>query len=139
MPGVVAGRLGAKGVMVIEGPSLDSDTNSGLSADSTDNVMTARATAPRGGLSTILKISPTTGAWLRQRNLLLRDVTFPPMGKVKVLICENGTCREEGLEEDMGGLGLGEQLLPTTSGPGGGEEVPHEKVELAKDGAASVS
>lgn len=139
MPGIVAGRLGVQGIMVIEGPSLDSDPNSGLLVGSTDDAIIARATAPRGGLSTILKISPTTGAWLKQRNPLLRDVAFPAAGKVRVMVCENGVCREEGLEEEMGELGLGERRgeehVPTAS-----EEVKElETVSGQADGPVSDS
>jgi uncharacterized protein YyaL (SSP411 family) len=136
MPGVVAGRLGVKGVMVIEGPPHDSLPSM---SEAADKIATSFATAPRGGLSTILKVSPSTGAWLKQRNPLLRDVTFPPAGKVKVLVCEHGVCREEGLEEEMEGLGLGEASLPTTSGPEEGERMPDDKAGQAKDGAESAA
>jgi len=141
MPGIVASRLGVKGVMVIEGPALDPADESGVSSEAADKIATSFATAPRGGLSTILKVSPTTGAWLKQRNPLLRDVTFPAAGKVKVLVCEGGVCREEGLEEEMEGLVLGEPPLPTTSGPGpeGSEQMPDAEAELANEGAENAA
>lgn len=109
MPGMVASRLGIKGTMVIEGPKLENET-SGMS-DVVNKATTSRATAPRGGLNTILKISPTTGAWLKQRNPLLKNITFPPAGVSKILICENGTCREveQGLDESVRGLHIDSQ------------------------------
>lgn len=135
MPGVVAGRLGVKGTMVIEGPALDSDAHSGLNVDSIDDAMMARATAPRGGLGTILKVSPSSGGWLKQRNPLLRDVAFPAAGKVKVLVCEGGVCREEGLEEGglqegMQAMGLGEGHVEAGAESGAvGEAIVPETVE----------
>jgi uncharacterized protein YyaL (SSP411 family) len=143
MPGVVAGRLGIKGIMVVEGPPLDSPSSS---AEGTDDVAIAVATAPRGGLSTILKISPSTSTWLKQRNPLLRNVTFPAAGKVKVLVCENGVCREEGLEE-MQGLGLGEEKAKAEAGAEAeaesgvveGEKMADDKAELVKDGTESAA
>ena len=141
MPGVVAGRLGVRGVIVIEGPT-PLDPAGGIS-DAADMVATSFSTAPRGGLSTILKISPTAGTWLKQRNPLLMDVAFPPAGKVKVLVCENGICREEGLEEEMSGLGLGEPpvSMGTTSGPaeGGKEEMAGEEAETVNEGGESAT
>jgi uncharacterized protein YyaL (SSP411 family) len=123
MPGVVAGRLGVKSVMILEGPELDSAANS----EASDKIAMSFATAPRGGLSTILKVSPSTGSWLRQRNLLLRDVTFPAAGQVKVLVCENGVCKEESLEEMMRALGIGE----------GGADVETESGVAGEAGAHS--
>jgi uncharacterized protein YyaL (SSP411 family) len=52
MPGVVASRIGVKGILVIEGPALDSDANSGVTSEAADKTATSFATAPRGGLST---------------------------------------------------------------------------------------
>ncbi|TVY83138.1 Spermatogenesis-associated protein [Lachnellula suecica] len=86
MPSIVAGHLGVKGVVV-----------------SGDGIVDAKIKAfekqPRGGLGTFAKVD-TSSSWLRQRNSLLK--TFGLDGKARVLICEGGTCREEGLETNAG-------------------------------------
>lgn len=110
MPGVVAGRLGVRGRMIIssapeanpEGESAQSTPSTSSATNNTPSTATVNipspALCPRGSLSTVLKISPTTGTWLRQRNPLLRDITFPSPGSPpKILVCENGVCREEGM------------------------------------------
>jgi hypothetical protein len=132
MPGVVAGRLGVTGIMAVEGPSVvDAANNSSVPAP--DDAIAARARAPRGGLSSILKISPSSGAWLKQRNPLLRDVAFPAAGRVRVMVCENGVCREEGagLEEgvrglDIGGEEVGAAAAAAAAASGEGKEAESE-------------
>jgi hypothetical protein len=130
MPGVVASRLGVKGTMIIEGTKSDS----GVSHHNFpfDKKFQARATAPRGGLSTILRISPTSGTWLRKQHPLLRDIVFPSAGAPpKIFICEDGVCREEGidsLEVPMQGLelGVGDALAPETGPTNASAEVASE-------------
>lgn len=120
--------------MVIEGPPKpDSAARSDMNSEAlADKVAMSFATAPRGGLSTILKVSPSSGAWLRQHNPFLRDITFPPAGKVKVLVCENGECREEGLVEAMGTLGLGEGEAEAVADSGAGDEAEAQPAETAE-------
>jgi hypothetical protein len=80
-------------------------------------------------LSSILKISPSSGAWLKQRNPLLRDVAFPAAGRVRVMVCENGVCREEGagLEEGVRGLDIGgEEVGAAAAASGEGKEAESE-------------
>lgn len=90
MPALVASRLGIKGTIVLEG---DSSTEPEAHLASTYK----KAPSQRGGLNTTIKISPKSGSWLRDHNPLLKDVTFPKAGAPpKILICENGVCREEG-------------------------------------------
>jgi len=79
---------------------------------------------PRGGLDTIVKLvgsasaSASSTSWLRQRNPLLRDISAKPEGGVRVLLCENGACKEddEGVVEAMRRVNIG-----------GGEEKEKEK------------
>lgn len=91
MPALVASRLGIKGTIILEGDSSIEPVEHSASTYK-------KATSQRGGLNTTIKISPNSGSWLRSRNPLLKDVTFPKAGAPpKVLICENGVCREEGV------------------------------------------
>jgi uncharacterized protein YyaL (SSP411 family) len=88
-PGLVAGRLGVRGTVVLkrESNSTEKEVKEGSVA--------AMEATPRGGLATVAKLSGEGSAWLRERNPLLRDVAFPKDGKTKILICEKGVCREE--------------------------------------------
>jgi len=94
MPSIVAGHLGLKGVVV--------------AGDGTGHAkIKAFEKQPRGGLGTFAKLD-TSSSWLRQRNSLLKD--FGLDGRPRVMTCEGGVCREEGLETttseplDVGGL-----------------------------------
>ncbi|CAG8948704.1 hypothetical protein HYFRA_00001825 [Hymenoscyphus fraxineus] len=83
MPSIVASHLGVKGV-VVSGDGVASEN------------IKAFERAPRGALGCFSRVS--TGGqntWLRGRNELLKD--FGLDGKPRVLICEGGVCREEGL------------------------------------------
>jgi uncharacterized protein YyaL (SSP411 family) len=91
LPGVVAGRLGVRGVVVLKGPSS--------TEKSKEKEDVAVGTRPRGGLTTTMKMSERGSAWLRERNPLLRGIAFPRDGKIKMLVCENGVCREDGVVE----------------------------------------
>lgn len=94
MPAVVASRLGIKGTIVLEGESsIEPEPHSPSTYK--------KVTSQPGGLNTTIKISPNSGTWLRDRNPLLKDVIFPEAGAPpKVLICENGACREEGIRSE---------------------------------------
>ncbi|KAF4632240.1 hypothetical protein G7Y89_g5885 [Cudoniella acicularis] len=81
MPSIVAGHLGMKGVVV---------SGEGIA----DTKIKAFEKAPRGPLGTFARMD-SSNEWLRERNSLLKD--FGLDGQPKVLICEKGTCREEGL------------------------------------------
>lgn len=89
MPAIVAGHLGVKGIVVAEGESQNVN-------GSTVKKVKEFEKQPRGGISTFARLDKAT-KWLRERNTLLKD--FGLDGKGRVLVCENGTCREEGLEE----------------------------------------
>ena len=82
MPSIVAGHLGLKGVVV---------SGEGIGGAK----IKAFEKQPRGGLGTFARLD-SSNSWLRQRNSLLKD--FGLDGKPRVLICEGGVCREEGLE-----------------------------------------
>lgn len=87
MPGVVAGRLGVRGVVVV---AADGD------GDERMEKVEEFEKAPRGGLGTFAKIGKDA-SWLRERNTLLKDVGKD--GKTRVLVCEGGRCVEEGESE----------------------------------------
>ena len=77
MPSIVAGHLGLRSVV------LSGNTN----IEAQNFVMELR-----GRLGTIVKLDSTT-TWLRERNSYLKD--FALDGRTRILICENGMCREE--------------------------------------------
>jgi uncharacterized protein YyaL (SSP411 family) len=114
MPSIVAGHLGVKSV-VLSGTS--------------DAEARESARRPREGLATIVRLDDST-RWLRERNPLLRD--FGNDGKTRILICENGVCREENgtgreLPKDTMDLSDVGAALPTQDGapaPGAGESAP---------------
>jgi hypothetical protein len=93
MPSIVASHLGLKGVVVSSGDGIG------------DAKIKAFEKQPRGGLGTFAKLD-TSSSWLRQRNSLLKD--FGLDGRPRVMTCEGGVCREEGLE--TGSVGTGEGL-----------------------------
>lgn len=113
MPTVVAERLGVRGVMILEGAAHAGPRSESTAVDTTtiaEKIILSHATSPRGGLSTILKVSTPSSQWLRCRNSLLKDIQLPGPGECKVLVCENGRCREESLEllnERIGELWIG--------------------------------
>ncbi|KAG9237681.1 hypothetical protein BJ875DRAFT_131737 [Amylocarpus encephaloides] len=80
MPGVVAGHLGVKGV-VVAGEGIASER------------ITAFERAPRGGLGSFARVHASGSEWLRERNGLLGE--FGKDGEARVLVCEGGVCREE--------------------------------------------
>ena len=79
MPSVVAGQLGVKGTVV--------------SGQGRERIKQYEK-QPRGGLTTFAKLQGEN-AWLRQRNTLLSDFGKDANGKTRILVCENGACREE--------------------------------------------
>ncbi len=90
--------------------------------------------SPRGGLGTFLRVDEETG-WLRERNSLLRD--FGTDGRTRVLVCEEGACREEtvvdnAVKEDHAG-DVEENLDgPSTKAEEREKETP--EVDAGKDG-----
>lgn len=92
MPSVVASHLGVRGVVVSAGLGRKEDDKS------SSGVLRIKEfeKSPRGGLGTFIKIDESN-SWLRERNTLLKE--FGKDGKGRVLICEGGVCREEGLDD----------------------------------------
>jgi uncharacterized protein YyaL (SSP411 family) len=90
MPSIVAGRLGLKGVVVSQGEEIDGNGNKKIKEFEK---------APRGGLGTFARLD-SGSTWLRERNGLLRS--FGLDGKTRILICENGVCRDEGNASEAG-------------------------------------
>ena len=83
MPSLVASRLGVRSVVV-----------SGLHRDEKIKEFEGQ---PRGGLATLVNLGAGGSEWLRERNSLLKDFGLDEKdpGNVRVLICENGVCRED--------------------------------------------
>lgn len=89
MPGVVASRLGVRGVV------MTGSTLSQLHARA--RTWSNRA---RGSLGSLVVVEDSSAArpathWLRQRNTLLADLQPGPAGSVRTWICEGKTCRED--------------------------------------------
>lgn len=103
MPSIVAGHLGLKGVVVSQGEEKDGNGNKKIKEFEK---------APRGGLGTFARLD-SGSVWLRERNELLKG--FGLDGKTRILICENGVCRDEGTASDEAGL-VKEQPLEDLSG-----------------------
>jgi uncharacterized protein YyaL (SSP411 family) len=106
MPSIVAGHLGVKSVVL---------------SGSGETVAQNFAKQPRGGLGTIVRLD-NASTWLRERNPLLKD--FALDGETRVLICENGVCREEpatssDLPTQALDLSAVSAALPTQEGAGG--------------------
>lgn len=125
MPSIVAGHLGLKGVIVSQGDEKDGNGNKKIKEFEK---------APRGGLGTFARLD-STSSWLRERNELLKG--FGLDGRTRILICENGTCRDEGTAseaglvkdqplEDLGGVAA---ALPVTEDS---KAVPEPEPETAK-------
>jgi uncharacterized protein YyaL (SSP411 family) len=105
MPSIVAGHLGLRSV-VLDG-STDTETQN-------------LAKELRGGLGTIVRLDNAV-TWLRERNAYLKD--FALDGKMRILICENGVCREETATTSNPAaqaldLGAVSAALPTLDGAG---------------------
>lgn len=137
MPAVVASRLGIKGTIVLQG---DSSTEPEIRSSSTNKTVPS----PRGGLNTTTKISANSGSWLREHNPLLKDVTFPkPGAPPKVLVCENGVCKEEGSGSKAEAVGKPQEGIipaPTKASAENKEDVASEPDEpaVAEPTAASA-
>ncbi len=84
MPSIVASQLGVRGVVV---------AGRGNEGEEVGKVKEFEK-SPRGGLGTFARLKGE-GGWLRGRNELLR--TFGVDGKTRVMICEGGVCKEEGV------------------------------------------
>ncbi|APA10976.1 hypothetical protein SS1G_03327 [Sclerotinia sclerotiorum 1980 UF-70] len=85
MPAIVASHLGVKSVVIHE---VAGDTIA-------EKRVREFQKAPRGGLESLLLLdsSERNGQWLIERNSLLKDTGKSE--KTKILICENGLCKEE--------------------------------------------
>lgn len=101
MPGVVAGRLGIRATVIVE--------PEGVAHGAAQN--SVKRPSARGGLNTIVKLSSDAN-WLRNRNHLLKDITAPKGGKPRVMICENGTCKED---DALAGAGTASSLPGTVT------------------------
>lgn len=100
IPAVVAGRLSVRGVVVSGGE------------DAEIGEIKEFEKQPRGGLGSFAKLG-SGNSWFRERNSLLKD--FGKDGKgVRVMVCENGSCKEESV--NGGGLDLKDvsDALPDT-------------------------
>ena len=84
MPAVVAGKFGVRGVVV-----------AGAGEEGGIWKIKEFEKQPRGGLGSFIKLG-TGESWLRQRNSLLKDFGMDAK-QIRVLICEEGGCREEGV------------------------------------------
>jgi uncharacterized protein YyaL (SSP411 family) len=124
MPSIVAGHLGVQSVVL----SGSSDAEAQEFAD-----------RPRGGLRTLVRLDDSA-SWLRERNPLLKD--FGRNGKTRILICENGVCRDEtaaaselpkqALDLDDIGAALPSQEGAVGSSAGGPTDIPAPEAENAK-------
>lgn len=88
MPSIVARNLGVKGVVV-----------SGEGA--VDKKIKAREKQPRGAIETFARLRKSE-SWLRSRNPLFKE--FGLDDTPRALICEQGTCLEKVLEDDVATL-----------------------------------
>lgn len=81
MPAIVAGRLGVRNVVVVG------------SCDAGQKELARFRTTSRGGLDTLVRVSAAEAdaGFLVSRNSLLKGLQGH-----KVLVCENGACRELG-------------------------------------------
>jgi len=126
MPSIVASHLGIKGVVVATGANVVgtvTDANKAGTADEMGGANIAHIKAfekqPRGGLTTFAKLTEES-KWLRSRNSLLKD--FGNDGRMRVLICEGGVCKEDGSVDVKG-------LEETTASISIGEAKPESKTE----------
>lgn len=98
MPAIVASHLGVKGVVVYE---CEGDRIAGKRVREFEK-------APRGGLSTFARLGSKRGDWLRTRNTLLKNAVEGGIEKTRILVCENGACKEEDevffVDSGLGGL-----------------------------------
>lgn len=88
-PSIVAGHFGVKGTVVSQGEEKDGDGNKKIKEFEK---------APRGALGSFARLDGSS-SWLRERNPLLKN--FGLDNRTRVLVCENGTCREEGVPADV--------------------------------------
>lgn len=120
MPSIIAGHMGLKSTVVC---------GEGIA----DNKIKAFEKQPRGSLGSFAKVGPSN-IWLRERNSLLRE--FGLDGKPRVLICEGGVCRDEGLEVipgprskdplEMEGIAAALPTAPVAPAAGAEDEVKFE-------------
>ena len=85
MPAIVASHLGVKSVVIHDAAG---DDLGGRWVQEFEK-------KPRGSLGSILRLNSSggNGQWLRERNPLLKDAG--KSDKTKILVCENGVCKEE--------------------------------------------
>ncbi|MCJ1319358.1 hypothetical protein MMC15_004694 [Xylographa vitiligo] len=105
---VVLGRLGVRGVVVVEPGEGDAGREGAVGNANEDTPggrdtprMRAFVRQLRGELRparTVARLPGGPGGWLRGRNGLLRDVRGAAGGEGRVLVCEAGVCREGALE-----------------------------------------
>jgi uncharacterized protein YyaL (SSP411 family) len=97
MPSVVAEHFGVRGTVV-----ANAEEGEGVGGKRIKEF----EKSPRGVLGTFVRLDKVGNEWLRERNELLRG--FGLDGKARVLICEGGVCREEGLSNVEAQEGGGE-------------------------------
>lgn len=82
---VVVGRLGGKGVVVTGLQTNAGETEKGTAADVVEKLR-----EKVGVGRTVVALGQGVGEWVKERNLLLKDLDVE---KEAVMVCEGGTCR----------------------------------------------
>jgi uncharacterized protein YyaL (SSP411 family) len=134
MPSVVAGHFGVRGTVV-----ANAEEGEGVGGKRIKEF----EKSPRGVLGTFVRLDRVGNEWLRGRNELLRG--FGLDGKARVLICEGGVCREEGLSNVEAGEGggldvreLADALPKVEGGEEKGESVPVVEAEEKSSQVAGI-
>ena len=83
---VVVGRLGGKGVVVT---GLGTNTGEAEKGKAADIVKRLREKVGVG--RTVVALGRGVGEWIKERNLLLKDLDVEREG---VMVCEGGVCRQ---------------------------------------------
>lgn len=83
---VVVGRLGGKGVVVT---GLNNETGKVEKGKAADIVTKLREKVGVG--RTVVALGKGKGSWIRERNVLLKDLDVESEG---VMVCEDGVCRQ---------------------------------------------
>jgi hypothetical protein len=83
---VVVGRLGGKGVVVTGLGTNTSEVEKGKAAD-----IVKRLREKAGVGRTVVALGRGVGEWIKERNLLLKDLDVEREG---VMVCEGGVCRQ---------------------------------------------
>jgi hypothetical protein len=159
--GVVAARLGVSSSIIVSppdpspsplplppaSPSSSYPSSSpfpSLSSPSPKSADFSRQHQPRGGLTAVLKVQEGMEGldWLRERNLLVRDLRLPPKETPKegegegerVYVCEGGVCRLV-----AGGDASASASASAAASAGGAGGSGHGRGELHTEGVEKVA